>query len=164
MNRKRAVVSFLALSLAAAPLGGCSGDDPASPAAEASEQANTQAEQGYSPRSGDGVDVVYFETENPCECMAEVGDSVENAVQAHFQDELESGELRFFMIVSDDPANKELVNTFNRQTFDLFLVQYEDGRSTVTPVFDIWGLMGDNEAIVLFTKSLIEQSLAELNP
>ena len=161
MNRKRAVVSLLTLSLAALPLAGCSGDESTSPAAEAVEQANTEAEQGYSPRSGDGVDVVYFETERPCECMAEVGDAVEYAVQTHFQDELQSGVLRFFMVVSDDPANEELVNTFNSQAFDLFVVQYEDGRSAATPVHDIWGLMDDNEAIVLFAKSLIEQSLAE---
>ena len=110
------------------------------------------------------MDVVYFETEKPCECMAEVGDSVERAVQTYFKNELQRGALRFFVVVSDDPANKELVSTFNSQTFDLFVVQYEDGRSTATPVHDIWGLMGDNEAIVLFTKSLIEQSLAEHNP
>ena len=164
MNRKRAVVSFLALSLAAAPLVGCSGDDPTSPAAEAGGQASAQTEQEYSPRSVDGVDVVYFETEMPCECMAEVGDSVERAVQTQFKNELQSGELRFFMVVSDDPASQELVNSFDSQPFDLFVVEYEDGRSTATPVYDIWNLMGDNDAIVLFTKSLIEQSLAEQNP
>lgn len=163
MNRKRVVISLLTLSLAALPLLGCSGDDSASPAAEAVEQTSTEAEQGFSPRSGDGVDVVYFETERPCECMAEVGDAVEYAVQTHFQDELQSGALRFFMVVSDDPANEELVNTFNSQTFDLFVVQYEGGESATTAVYEIWNLMGDDEAIVLFTKSLIEQSLAEQN-
>ncbi len=163
MNRKRVVVSLLALSLAAAPLVGCSGDDSTSPAAEAGEQSNAQTGQEYSPRSGDGVDVVYFETERPCECMAEVGDSVERAVQTHFQDELQSGALRFFMVVSDDPANEEIVSMFNSQAFDLFVVQYEDGKGTATPVYEIWTLMGDDEAIVLFTKSLIEKSLAEQN-
>ena len=91
--------------------------------------------------------------------MAEVGDAVELAIETHFASEIRSGELRFFVIVSDDAANSELVETFNSQPFDLFIVEFEDGRGTANPVYEIWNLMGDNDAIVEFVRAIVQQSL-----
>jgi len=138
---------------------GCSGGNPSPPPADASQQSGVRSAEPYELRTGDGVDVVYFETAEPCDCMAEVGDAVELAVQTYFEDALQSGALRFFVVVSDDPANKELVKMFNSQPFDMFVVDFDDGKGLATPVYDIWNLMGDNDAIVEFVRARVQQSL-----
>ena len=135
---------------------GCSGD----PAVPAPAPEETGAVESYALRSDDGVDVVYFEPASPCECMAEVGVAVEQAVRAGFSDELSTGELRFYHVVSDDPANRPTVEMFNAQPFDLFIVESEDGRSTSTPVYEIWNMMGDNDAIAACVTTQVSASLA----
>jgi len=139
---------------------GCSGGSPTPPPADASPQGGVQSTQPYELRTGDGVDVVYFETAEPCDCMAEEGDAVERAMETYFGDQIRSGELRFFVIVSDDTANAELVKMFNSQPFDMFVVEFEDGKGMANPVYEIWNLMGDNEAIVEFVRARVQQSLA----
>ncbi|MBN1152144.1 MAG: hypothetical protein JXA58_02940 [Dehalococcoidia bacterium] len=113
----------------------------------------------YAVRSGDGVDLVYLETTNACACMAEVGDVVESAVTAHFQDELRSGELRFFMLFSNAPGNMDVVQLLNAQPFDLFIGEYRDGQSVLRPDYGIWSLTGDNEAIEEYVRNLVLESL-----
>ena len=152
--------TFLAaLMLAVAVLTGCGNDAP--PQADASEQQEEPVNGSFQPREADGVDVVYFEESDPCDCMAEVGDAVEHSIQSNFAQELESGELRFFLIVSDDPANGQTLQMFDAQTFDLFIIEYVDGEGTATPVYEIWNLMGDDEAIESLVKAQVEAALAE---
>lgn len=164
-NKLLLKVVAAALMLSVVALTGC-GDKGATPSpADASEQPTEQpAEQGYDtfqPRQDDGVDVVYFEEGGACDCMAEVGDAVEHSVRSNFAAELQSGELRFFIVASDDPANRETVETFDAQLFDMFIIEYSGGEGTATPVYEIWNLMGDDEAIESFVKAEIEAALAE---
>jgi len=138
---------------------GCSGSNPTPPPAGASQSGGIRSTEPYELRTGDGVDVVYFEIAKPCDCMAEVGDAVELAIQTYFTDEVRNGKLRFFIIVSDDGANSELVKLFNSQPFDLFVVNFDDGKGLAEPVYDIWNLMGDNEAIVELVRATVQKSL-----
>jgi len=154
MRARRIGVVLLIIALAIAALG-CAPDAPSPPPAVASEQQD----ETYVARTGDGVDVVYFEVAKPCDCMAEVGDAVELAIDNNFADELQSGELRFFHVVSDDPQNSSMLEDFDAQPFDLMIVTFEDGRGTVQPVYEIWNLMGDNEAIQEFVRAAVETSL-----
>ena len=147
----------VALILAATTVAivGCAPDTVTPPPTDASEQQD----QTYVARTDDGVDVVYFEVTKPCDCMAEVGDAVALSIDNNFGAELESGALRFFDIVSDDPENKSVLEMFEAQPFDLFIVTYEGGSSVVEPVYEIWNLMGDNEAIEEFVRAAVETSL-----
>ena len=115
----------------------------------------------YVPGSSDSVDVVYFETSNPCSCMAEVGDAVEYAILTNFQAELQSGELRFFLLVSNAPDNMDLVKQLKSQPFDLFVIAPADAPGTVEPVYELWSLTGNREAIVEFMRELISATLQE---
>lgn len=162
MKTRRAVLSVLALSVAlVVSLSACSPQGATPPPAQASGQ--TTAPQGtYEMRGDTGVDVLYFETADPCDCMAEVGVAIKNSVTTHFAKELRSGELRFFVIVSDDWANRKTFELFNNQPFDLFVVEFEDGSGVATPVNEFWSMMGDNEAIDLFIKARVEESLSKL--
>lgn len=138
---------------------GCSGDSPTPPPADASQPSGVRSTQPYELRTGDGVDVVYFETAEPCDCMAEVGDAVELAIQTYFEDEVRSGKLRFFVVISDDSSNSGLVKTFNSQPFDMFMVEFDNGKGLATPVYEIWNLMGDNDAIIELVRTLVQKSL-----
>ncbi|MFC2008472.1 hypothetical protein ACFLUT_00245 [Chloroflexota bacterium] len=150
----------VALFIAAITVGivGCAPDTATPPPADASEQQVGQQE-AYVARTDDGVDVVYFEVAKPCDCMAEVGDAVALSIDNSFAAELQNGELRFFEIVSDDAQNKSVLETFEAQPFDLFIVRYEGGNSTAEPVYEIWNLMGDNEAIGEYVRVAVEASL-----
>lgn len=136
-------------------------EQEATPPASPVWQVTGPLTEHYTPRHEDGVDVVYFETSNPCSCMAEVGDAIEHAVLKHFQDELQNGELRFFLLVSNAPGNMDVVKEFNSQPFDLFIVEYEDGQGVVEPVYDIWSLTGDDEAIMDFVHTRVLSSLED---
>jgi hypothetical protein len=109
------------------------------------------------------VDLVYFHTANPCGCMAEVEGVIESSLRTHFAGEMDQKTVRFFSVVSDDPSNENLVRMYGSQQFDLFLVTYEGGKARATQVYDIWSLLGDNEAIALVVKSKVADSLAPLS-
>jgi len=157
--QNRIVTFVVSAALLVGLAAGCSDSNPTPPPANASQQGGVRSAEPYELRTGDGVDVVYFEIAKPCDCMAEVGDAVELAIQTYFEEEVRSGELRFFVIVSDDEANSALVKLFNSQPFDLFVVSFDDGQGLAEPVYDIWNLMGDNEAIVELVRAAVQKSL-----
>jgi len=105
------------------------------------------------------VDMVYFHTGNPCGCMAEVEGVIDSSLRTYFPEEMEAKTIRFFSVVSDDPANQDLVRMYGSQQFDLFLVTYEGGRAEATQVYEIWSLLGDNEAIALAVESRVAEKL-----
>lgn len=107
------------------------------------------------------VDLVYFHPADACGCLAEVGDVIETAVRTYFPEEMEQKTVRFFSVISDDPANQLLVRMYESQPFDLFLVTYEGDKAEATQVYEIWNLLGDNEAIALAVKSEVADCLAQ---
>jgi len=152
--------SFAILTVAVLPLA-CS-DDGATPPPAGADGGNT-APYGtsYEPRSDSGVDVIYFEESNACDCMAEVGVVIKETVASHFASELKDGTLRFFVLTSDDWANREAFEMFKNQSFDLFIVAFEDGRGIASPVTEFWTMIGDDEAIELYVAAQIAESLSE---
>lgn len=160
MKMSRSALLSLALCLPLLVLPACSGKGNTPPPAQASGPASTPQNSPYQLRSDSGVDVVYFEETNPCECMAQVGVVIKDCVRTNFAGELQSGELRFFVVFSDDWANRETLNLFKNQPFDLFIVEFEDGKGVATPVYEFWSMMGDDEAIDKYVKARIQDSLA----
>jgi hypothetical protein len=146
----------------ASSLSGCSPESATPPPAQAS---GATAPQGpYSLRTGTGIDVLYFEESDACDCMAEVGVVVKNTVNTHFAQALQSGTMRFFVIKSDDWTNKDTFEMFSNQPFDLFIVEFvEEGKGVAVPVYEFWSMMGDDEAIEAYVKARIDESLAKLS-
>lgn len=158
---KRHLFSVLMVSgLMVLALAGCTADNSGPPPADASEGYVVRSADAYVPRTGDGVDVVYFEVAEPCDCMAEVGDAVELAIDNNFAGQIQDGSLRFYIVVSDDANTQPLLETFRAQPFDLMIVTYEDGHGTVQPIYEIWNLMGDNAAIEEYVRAAVEASLS----
>jgi len=157
MNTLKLFLCFLGIMTVALLPVGCSSDSSTPPPAGADSVAYGTS---YTPRSDDGVDVIYFEETNACDCMAEVGNVIKETVATHFAQELGDGSLRFFVIASDDWANRATFEMFNNQAFDLFIVVFEDGRGVASPVNEFWTMMGDNEAIEQYVAARITSSLS----
>jgi len=157
--RKVLFVSFLSLCTGLL-LAGCSETGSAPPPAGADGGAPTADRTAYELRTDSGIDVVYFAESDACDCMAEVGVVIRETVHTYFEDELSDETIRFFVIASDDWANRETLETFNSQPFDLFIVEYVDGKGVATPLYDFWSMVGDNAAIELYVKAQIEDVLA----
>ncbi len=149
-------IALTLLALGLVPMG-CSKANPQPP--PPAEQPSG-GEQQYTARTKDGVDVLYFEEGNPCECMADFGVVIKDAVQVRFANELRNGSLRFFVIVSDDFDNQEVLDTFGSPLYDLVIVEHENGHFTATTVRDIWSVMGDDEALASCVEVHVRDALA----
>ncbi len=144
-------------------------DGPSVPSDDAQENSATPAsysepvtgpsEELYALRTDDGVDVVYFMTSNPCSCMIEFSDAIEQSILTNFQNELQSGELRYFVMVSNAPDNMDYVEAFNAQPFDLFIVDYVDGQGTAEPSAEVWTYQGDDEAVMEYVRTQVAEKL-----
>ena len=104
---------------------------------------NTSITLSIKPLKPDNVELIYFHTENPCHCMAVVGDSIKYAVDTYFKYEVAGGKVTLTMIVSDDPANAGLVNKYDAMAFSLFIREVRGDSERVYPVSQIWEMTGD---------------------
>jgi hypothetical protein len=95
------------------------------------------------PAKPDKVELVYFHTKAPCHCMALVGDSIQYVVDTYFKDEQANGKLKLTMIVSDDPANFELVKKYDTLVFALWVTERRGSIEKTYTVDDIWLMTGD---------------------
>jgi hypothetical protein len=108
------------------------------------------------------VDLVYFHTAYACGCMAEIGDVIKGALQDHFPDEIEQKTVRFHSVISDDPKNESIVRMYGSQPFDLFIVTYEGGKASATPVYEIWAYMDDYDALGAYVLQRVEGALSRV--
>ncbi len=129
------------------------------PSVTLAEPVTGPSVERYAPRTTNGVDVVYFEPTNICACTAKVGDTIEKAVLTYFQDELQSGELRYFLVVSNDPENNDLMKTFDSQPLELRIVEYKDGHTTSEAVNEIWTLKNSPSTLEKFVHTLVQDDL-----
>lgn len=153
--------------------------NPASPAPAVGAEpalAGTGEETGDVPSedTGDGsqetpaaplptvprVDLVYFHTASACGCMAEIGDVIESAVSARFSAEIEQKTVKFHSVVSDDSKNESIVRMYGSQPFDLFIVTYEGGKASATPLYEMWAYMNDYDALGAYVVQRVEGALS----
>ena len=143
-----------ALMAAVLPVAGCSA--PAAPAVRSdipvTDTATLLVDNSTSvsltvtplPVKPDKVELIYFHTKAPCHCMALVGDSIKYVVDTYFKDEQADGKLTLTMIVSDDPANVDLVKKYDTLAFALFVTETRGSIERTYTVDDIWLMTGDN--------------------
>ena len=92
----------------------------------------------------DSVELVYFHTKVACHCMSVVEENIKSAVDANFKDEVAKGRVKFTSIVSDDPANAELVKRYDAMLFTLFIKEIRGNSEKFYPVSAIWNMTGDD--------------------
>ena len=106
------------------------------------------------PAKPDKVELLYFHTANPCHCMAVVGDNIKYAIDTYFASEVSGGRVKLTMIVSDDPANADLMKKYDAMLFTLFIKETRGSDEKIYPVSDIWNMTGDEnrEKLVNFIR------------
>lgn len=113
------------------------------------------------PAAPDKVELIYFHKQSPCHCMAVVGDNIQYAVDTYFKEETVSGRLKLTMIVSDDPANSELVKKYDAMLFTLLIREVRGGEERIYPVAEIWEMTGDDnrDKLVEFIRTTVRNTL-----
>jgi hypothetical protein len=92
----------------------------------------------------DSVELVYFHTKLACHCMSTVQDNIQYAIDTYFTNETATGTVKLTMIVSDDPANAEIVKRYDAMPFVLFIKETRGKKARTYPVSDIWNMTGDD--------------------
>jgi len=92
----------------------------------------------------DKVELIYFHTKVACHCMMTVEDNIKYAVDTYFVNEIATGKVKLTMVVSDDPANVEIVKSYDAMPFVLFIKETRGNKTRIYPVSDIWNMTGDD--------------------
>ena len=135
-------------------LGGCAGAQPDLQTLKADNSVTGTAKL-------DSVELIYFHTKVACHCMSTVQDNIKYAVDTYFANETATGKVKLTMIVSDDPANEELVKRYDALPFVLFIKETRGNKARIYPVSDIWNMTGDDnrDKLVNFIKVTITDIL-----
>lgn len=109
----------------------------------------------------DKVELVYFHTKNPCHCMSVVKDNLAYAVENNFTREMADGKVKLTTIVSDDPANAELMKKYDAMLFTLFIKEIRGNEEIIYPVSEIWNMTGDDnrDKLINFIRQKISSVL-----
>jgi hypothetical protein len=134
--------------------GGCSATPPQSQSAK----ADSAVLVGAKP---DSVELIYFHTKVACHCMMTVEDNIKYAVDTYFVNETASGKVKLTMIVSDDPANADIVKRYDAMPFVLFITETRGKNARTYPVSDIWNMTGDDnrDKLINFIKLTVTDIL-----
>lgn len=127
------------------------------PACAAPAPAQTVDEKPSTPP--DRLEIVYFHRANPCHCMAVVEGYIRQVIYLDFASEEANGKIVYKSVISDDPANKELVAKYRAYLFQLFFTEYRGKQERIYPVDQIWALRDDPERLRSFLRELITKSL-----
>jgi hypothetical protein len=76
--------------------------------------------------------------------MSTVQDNIQYAIDTYFTNETATGTVKLTMIVSDDPANAEIVKRYDAMPFVLFIKETRGKKARTYPVRDIWNMTGDD--------------------
>ncbi len=107
----------------------------------------------------DRLEIVYFHRANPCHCLAVVEEYIRAVVYLDFNRELDEGKLVYKSIVSDDPANRNMLAKYRAYLFQLFFTEYRGKQERTYPVDGIWALRDSPEKLKSYLRDMIRKSL-----
>lgn len=115
----------------------------------------SSSDKGLSPIPR--VDVFYFTRGQPCHCIAEVAEIIQDAVLAEFNGELTSGKLTFQIVDLHDATKGDIIRKCNAHTYSLFICEVNGDSERIYEVREIWSTPRD--AIGDLVTGKIEKSL-----
>ena len=118
---------------------------------------NTSVSLSIRQLKPDRVELIYFHTQNPCHCMAVVGDNIKYAIDTYFKDEVAGGRVALTTVVADDPANAALLKKYDAMVFSLFIREVRGDSERVYPIGEIWEMTGDanKDRLVSFIRVML---------
>ena len=104
----------------------------------------------------------YFHGNKRCSTCRKLEAYSEEAITGGFAPELESGELEWRVVNTDDKANAHFVTDFELVTKSVVLVEYRDGEVVRWKNLKlVWQLVGDEDGFVRYVRDETRDFLAE---
>ena len=122
------------------------------------EQSTPTPEPGPTPRA-DRVDVVYFHRTNRCYSCNYAEAATLYALEAYFQEELDSGKLTFGSVNVQDDSNAAIIEKYGAYTSQLFINTVTDDTGHIEHVTEIWNFIGDDEGFTLLIRTKVTNAL-----
>ena len=103
--------------------------------------------------AGSKVVLYYFHGRERCQNCIKFESFTEEAIQGAFAEQLNSGELVWKMVNTDEPANKHFVGDYELYSKSIVVVENRDGkRGRWKNLEKIWELVGDKNAFVEYIR------------
>ena len=105
------------------------------------------------------VEVYHFHGTHQCFSCIEVGRLAEKTITTYFQDELESGKLKFAHVNGELFENKELVERFGPTGSSIWIGTTIDGQFYKEQNTNVWYKIGNEADYLSYFKSVLEKRL-----
>ena len=110
----------------------------------------------------DGVVAYYFHGNKRCSTCRKLEAYSAEAITGGFASELESGELEWRVVNTDEAANAHFMTDFELVTKSVVLVEYRDGEVVRFKNLKlVWQLVGDEDGFVTYVRDQTRDFLAE---
>ena len=104
----------------------------------------------------------YFHGNKRCSTCRKLEAYSEEAIVGGFASELESGELEWRVVNTDEAANAHFITDFELVTKSVVLVEYRDGEVVRFKNLKlVWQLVGDEDGFVRYVRDETRDFLAE---
>ena len=111
---------------------------------------------------GNGIVAYYFHGNKRCSTCRKLEAYSEEAIAGGFASELDSGELVWRVVNTDDAANAHFVTDFELVTKSVVLVEYRDGEVVRWKNLKlVWQLVRDKDGFITYVREATEDFLAE---
>jgi len=112
--------------------------------------------------SGDAVVAFYFHGNKRCSTCRKLEAYSDEAITGGFASELDSGELEWRVVNTDEEANAHFVTDFELVTKSVVLVEYRDGEVVRFKNLKlVWQLVGDQDGFLRYVRDETRDFLAE---
>ena len=110
----------------------------------------------------DTVTVYYFHGSFRCVTCTNMEKYSREAIQANFQDELDSGRLEFKAVNVEERGNEHFVNDYQLYTKSLILSQVKDGKEVKSKNLDkIWELAHNKQKFVDYVAGEVNEFMKD---
>ena len=105
----------------------------------------------------------YFHGNFRCDNCRKIEEYSREAVDLYFSEQLKTGELKFEVINTDEPANEHFVEDYQLYTRSLVIAEFKDGKQVKWKnLAKVWDYLNNREKFHEYVKSEIQNYLEQL--
>jgi hypothetical protein len=105
------------------------------------------------------LEVYHFHGTNQCASCIAVGDLAEKTINTYFEEEIESGKIKFDHINAELPENYELAKKYEATGSSLWIGTYMDEEFHKEKNTRVWYKINDEQDYMTYLKGVIEKRL-----
>ena len=105
----------------------------------------------------------YFHGNFRCDNCRKIEEYSREAVDLYFSEQLKTGELKFEVINTDEPANEHFVEDYQLYTRSLIIAEFKDGKQVKWKnLAKVWDYLNNKEKFHEYVKSEIQNYVEQL--